>query len=266
MRARRQGFTLIELLVVIAIIAILAAILFPVFAQARERARAAHCINNLRQSATAVLLYVHDYDETFPVSLYLMFTPQGPCVFSFNQALRPYKVNPEKIMVCPSDDKRVDPVLAFQRAGLPPICPPALREFSYTYNYGLIDYGLDNNMFPNTGRSVKTMAHVQYPVETVMIYDGSLVRAGGPFRAYNTPIQARHFGMVNANYVDGHARPIRARPLTDERGNQLYGQSLDERHIIYAWVVADGGPYNGKLQIRGIPYKDADGNWRLLDE
>ncbi|MDW8052734.1 MAG: prepilin-type N-terminal cleavage/methylation domain-containing protein [Armatimonadota bacterium] len=265
MRVQRRGFTLIELLVVIAIIAILAAILFPVFAQARERARATQCISNLRQSATAVLLYVNDYDETFPINLYLRFTPQGPCVFSFYQALEPYKKAGE-IMLCPSDSKRVDPALAFQIAGLPPICPPVLREFSYTHNYGLLDFGVDNNLFPNTGRAVKTMAQVQYPVETVMIYDGSLALPGGPFIVFDTPIQARHFGLVNANYVDGHSRAVRTRPLTDANGTQLSGRTLDNRHTIFAWVVADGGPYNGKIRFRGIPYRDADGRWRLLDE
>src|SRR4028119_969674 len=62
--ASRAGFTLIELLVVIAIIAILAAILFPAFAQAREKARQASCVSNLKQIANAYLMYAQDYDET----------------------------------------------------------------------------------------------------------------------------------------------------------------------------------------------------------
>lgn len=65
---RRQAFTLIELLVVIAIIAVLAAILFPVFAQARERAKQAACISNLRQWGTAIGMYKSDYDDTFPLA------------------------------------------------------------------------------------------------------------------------------------------------------------------------------------------------------
>ena len=63
---KRRGFTLIELLVVIAIIAILAAILFPVFAQAREKARAATCVSNLKQIGNAMMMYVQDYDERLP--------------------------------------------------------------------------------------------------------------------------------------------------------------------------------------------------------
>lgn len=67
-RLKRSGFTLIELLVVIAIIAILAAILFPVFARAREQARKTTCISNLKQVGLGLMMYAQDYDETFPVA------------------------------------------------------------------------------------------------------------------------------------------------------------------------------------------------------
>src|ERR1700753_3672408 len=66
LRQGKSGFTLIELLVVIAIIAILAAILFPVFAQAREKARQISCLSNTKQIGLAVMMYVQDYDETYP--------------------------------------------------------------------------------------------------------------------------------------------------------------------------------------------------------
>ena len=65
-RSSQTGFTLIELLVVIAIIAILAAILFPVFARARESARRSSCLSNIKQTNLANLMYVQDYDETLP--------------------------------------------------------------------------------------------------------------------------------------------------------------------------------------------------------
>jgi len=65
-RSQARGFTLIELLVVIAIIAILAAIIFPVFAKAREKARATACVSNVKQLGMGWMMYVQDYDETYP--------------------------------------------------------------------------------------------------------------------------------------------------------------------------------------------------------
>jgi len=75
MRIRTTGFTLIELLVVIAIISILAAILFPVYAQAREQARMTSCLANLHQGGMATMMYLQDYDETYFYNLGPRFTP-----------------------------------------------------------------------------------------------------------------------------------------------------------------------------------------------
>jgi len=85
---RSKGFTLIELLVVIAIIAILAAILFPVFAQARAKARAISCLSNLKQIGTATQMYIQDYDETFPAGWNSAARPQGTQIWRIS--LQPY--------------------------------------------------------------------------------------------------------------------------------------------------------------------------------
>src|SRR5262249_7484496 len=113
MSSNRRGFTLIELLVVIAIIAVLAAILFPVFAQAREKARQASCLSNMRQVGTALRMYMSDYDETlfFRTSSNVDSTrahvaiPRTHPDFNALQwwnVLMPYIKN-KQIFTCPSD-------------------------------------------------------------------------------------------------------------------------------------------------------------------
>ena len=93
---RKRGFTLIELLVVIAIIAILAAILFPVFARARENARKSNCQSNLKQIGLATMQYAQDYDETYHLAWTLNPTTRYP------RLLQPYMKNLD-VFVCPSD-------------------------------------------------------------------------------------------------------------------------------------------------------------------
>jgi prepilin-type N-terminal cleavage/methylation domain-containing protein/prepilin-type processing-associated H-X9-DG protein len=105
---RRPGFTLIELLVVIAIIAILAAVLFPVFAQVREKARQANCVSALKQINLALLMYAQDYDETLPRNRFLF---QGPSCdpkgqsLTWKGAIQPY-VKSYNFWKCPSDPNR----------------------------------------------------------------------------------------------------------------------------------------------------------------
>ena len=149
----RSAFTLIELLVVIAIIAILAAILFPVFAQAREKARQASCQSNLKQWATATMMYTQDYDESYPMAFgyrsdigwmwnylvpvpYNTNCPNGVCgpltTMSRNEywvnSLQPYVKN-FQVSVCPSASQTDSGFVAVQSAGA-----PAPQNTSYTYN------------------------------------------------------------------------------------------------------------------------------------
>ena len=98
---RRKGFTLIELLVVIAIIAILAAILFPVFARAREKARQSSCLSNVKQIGLAILAYVQDYDETYSALYYYpVNATANNCVYWFHK-VTPYIKNVQ-LFKCPS--------------------------------------------------------------------------------------------------------------------------------------------------------------------
>jgi prepilin-type N-terminal cleavage/methylation domain-containing protein len=114
-RSAWRGFTLIELLVVIAIIAILAAILFPVFAQAREKAREAACLSNVKQLGLALQMYAQDYDETLPnhaQDTEKFLAPNAPA--NWAKGLQSYVKNTQ-VFSCPSapmapGDKPVPPL------------------------------------------------------------------------------------------------------------------------------------------------------------
>ncbi len=266
MRTRQTGFTLIELLVVIAIIAILAAILFPVFAQAREQARKTSCTSNLRQAATAVLMYAQDYDETFPISLYLGREANGAmCTMSFYAEVVPYQKNAD-VMKCPSDVPPMDAAVGLANVRLFPLCatnPPA-KDISYMFNFAVIEQGYPNVVFPmmDPRRVVRTMAELPHVAETSLVFDGTATLPGGSrgYAVFDTPVQARHARMSVANFADGHAKVVKVKPTLNGNANQLGGLRLDGRPIL-DWTVTDKGPYENKNSLFGIAYQRSDGSW-----
>lgn len=266
MRSKR-AFTLIELLVVIAIIAILAAILFPVFAQAREKARSISCLSNNKETGLATNMYVQDYDETFPINLYVGWSGPAPCIMGFTTEIQPYQKN-SQINVCMDDPAPLNLTTAMQVIGLPPPCTasPTVTLVSYQPNYAVIDDGDPNPAIfgGETDRPVKTLSQIEFPVDTALSSDAAVTVPGGSagFGLFNSPIQGRHQGNVNCVFVDGHAKVVHCKPALNSSGVQLGGYQLDGTSIL-AWLVTDAGPYQNSFELWGIPCKNPNGTWCL---
>jgi len=155
----RKGFTLIELLVVIAIIAILAAILFPVFAKAREKARQTSCLSNSKQFALGIMMYAQDYDETMPPSTNF----NGVNGMTLADSVMPYVKN-SQIMKCPSDSAgSVDIGSIAAGAGFS-LVPGGVTNMSYTINIAIFP---DIVMSTKLGRpwGVVSLAQNNHPAQ-----------------------------------------------------------------------------------------------------
>jgi len=186
-----KGFTLIELLVVIAIIAILAAILFPVFARAREKARQASCLNNQKQWALAWHMYVQDYDEAIPAHCPKVNT-NGGYYWAWDRlwfmVLEPYVKNRE-IRYCPSDNYRG----------------------GYGINYGYNCCYLRNVDWGYAAGAIK-LSEITRPSQTIMAGETKQ----GLYVLYNPTVTSyawgyaydRHNGGANYSFCDGHAKWI----------------------------------------------------------
>jgi len=150
----KNGFTLIELLVVIAIIAILAAILFPVFATAREKARQSACASNEKQLGLAFMMYSQDYDENLPCGSDYTSSNPGPVYYGWAGQLYPY-VKSTDVFHCPDDPTTV---------GTPNITTPAgAMEYVLSYAYNT-DIPFSHAM---------TVAHLTAPASTVLLMEVS---------------------------------------------------------------------------------------------
>ena len=219
---------MIELLVVIAIIAILAAILFPVFARARENARRTSCLSNLKQIGLGFLQYTQDYDEAYPLTTMtgMAMTPQS----SWTTSTQPY-LKSVQIFRCPSDSSA-----RWNTAVLPPAAPP------YTTSYIM-------NAWFSAGKSdgYSNLAKVQEPSRAIVLSertdDTTALSTADHFHPFywgnpseessmmmaalvwdntnNTTKELalkRHLDSFNSLYADGHAKAGRFEQLYNFAG------------------------------------------------
>lgn len=249
---RRHAFTLIELLVSIAIIAILAAILFPVFAQVRERARQTVCLSNARQLSSALYMYCMDYDENIvPASLR---PPNNSTPRIWSQIVQPYVKN-ESVFLCPSATPKQYPAdwstrnfgtLGYnettavdQRTN-----PPTPEGLPHALSIAAIDEPARGVLMADTPGGPlanKYRGYVFNPMNgpvnandlrlsTPLVADRDLVAEMGPFRTPNQlkPVFCRHFatgkgqGTASLIFADGHAKTYSANSINaQERGANL---------------------------------------------
>jgi len=239
----RKGFTLIELLVVIAIIAILAAILFPVFAQAREKARQATCASNLKQIGLAAMMYTQDYDETW-----VGLSTQNPANTNWGGYV-PYYVNLDlyiKLPVgqshggvwnCPSD------IPAKQWTG---------SSFHHTYVASTIHNvgnGCDDSPISNSGCT--TDAKITAPSATIVMVESGTdwdawdfeVAQHGLWSGGPTPwLFAGHASHSNYLFADGHVKalsPLATLATAD-------GGSASSNLWVNTQLPFSGQPYSGR--------------------
>jgi prepilin-type N-terminal cleavage/methylation domain-containing protein/prepilin-type processing-associated H-X9-DG protein len=210
---RPRGFTLIELLVVIAIIAILAAILFPVFARARENARRASCQSNLRQIVLGIKQYLQDHDERFPSNPFV----QSAATPGWAVGIQPYLKNTQ-IYQCPSESHSPDAAVN--------------GVYQYT-DIGYTDYGY------NVWLADENESKVKYSASTLLVQDSIAEKANsgesggscsGPgtlaiFTPMTTPVNQpgaakRHLDGANYAFVDGHVKWFKGQ--ADNQSTSIY--------------------------------------------
>ena len=228
MRVRKRGFTLIELLVVIAIIAILAAILLPVFASARENARRSSCENNLKQISTALLAYLQDFDERFPNGWW--GPSNGPSnnttTYKWMDCVYPY-IKSVQVFKCPDD------------TGTGYVYNQTIPAGQTSSNYG--SYGANDTYWDgNSGNSpdFQILASVQNPAGTVWVTEANTFEVAWTQSALPTIVNTtvprtlaqcveRHNGRINVSWCDGHVKAYTLDELA----------KVNAAGVMYYWTI-----------------------------
>jgi prepilin-type N-terminal cleavage/methylation domain len=183
---KQRGFTLIELLVVIAIIAILAAILFPVFAQAREKARQAACLSNCKQMGLGIYQYIQDYDEVLPMGGWRKGTAdQANSQSRWYRDIYPYVKNVD-IFTCPSKTDEVRGFVPKLTASSPYYSPGGLQYVSpgpdasggYGINNNLVGYPYNATGGQQNDSPSKSLADIKDTAGTFIVSEAASVNAG----------------------------------------------------------------------------------------
>jgi prepilin-type N-terminal cleavage/methylation domain-containing protein/prepilin-type processing-associated H-X9-DG protein len=266
-KTANRGFTLIELLVVIAIIAILAAILFPVFAQAREKARQITCASNLKELALAILMYSEDYDEAYPgaMNIGIWNQPGGRSMIGscWQTAIVPY-IKSNGVFTCPDDAAGYnDP----QNAGLFG-CSYAANSYFEWYssdNYSAYDVGplalITNSNYSGKPQGAITQAEMTQPAGTILlaeVWNANAEKGNCGWFCTNDISFGQAIAITGASNVDGLYIPWGG---ANSNPNQLLGPYNAPVNLGYNDPALEGSQLDGSVSV----HSSGVSNFAFLD-